>query len=260
LSNDKRFEEKFWDVIGLYLDPPEKALVLCCDEKSQCQALERRQPVLPLGIGHIRTKTYDYVRHGTLSLFAALNYLDRKLISHLATRHRHQEWLTFLKLNDQQNPPDLNVHIIADNCATHKHPRVNKWLQRHPRFHMHHTLTSSSWMNLVERFFAALTPFIAEMSFASTRELGDAIITFLTMRNDNPRRYVWIAKGEDILHKIDVARRVLTAQRNPISETSHYTASGFNRRIDRVVRMISNKSSGSGRHRASRARFLSSPP
>src|ERR1700756_3324927 len=162
ISNDPKFEEKFWDVIGLYLDPPEKALVLCCDEKSQCQALERTQPGLPLGIGHIRTKTDDYVRHGTLSLFAALNYLDGKLITHLAARHRHQEWLAFLKLIDQQSPPDLDIHIIADNYATHKHPRVNTWLQRHPRFHMHYTPTSSSWMNLVERFFGELTPFIGE--------------------------------------------------------------------------------------------------
>src|SRR6202007_1120599 len=145
LSNDKRFEQKFWDVIGLYLDPPEKALVLCCDEKSQCQALERTQPGLPLGIGHIRTKTHDYVRHGTLTLFAALNYLDGKQITHLAARHRHQEWLAFLKLIDQQSPPDLDIHIIADNYATHKHPRVNTWMQRHPRFHMHFTPTSSSW-------------------------------------------------------------------------------------------------------------------
>ena len=221
LSNDKRFEQKFWDVIGLYLDPPEKALVLCCDEKSQCQALERTQPGLPLGIGHIRTKTHDYVRHGTLTLFAALNYLDGKLITHLAARHRHQEWLAFLKLIDQQSPAKLNIHIIADNYATHKHPRVNKWLQRHPRFHMHYTPTSSSWMNLVERFFGELTPFIGEKSFASTRELADAIITFLTARNDNPRRYVWKAKGEDILRKIDAARRALNAQRNLISETSH---------------------------------------
>jgi transposase len=171
LSNDKRFEEKFWDVIGLYLDPPEKALVLCCDEKSQCQALERTQPGLPLGIGHIRTRTHDYVRHGTLTLFAALNDLDGKLITPLAARHRHQEWLAFLKLINRQSPPDLDIHIIADNYATHKHPRVKDWLQRHPRFHMHFTPTSSSWMNLVERFFGDLTPFISAKSFASTREL-----------------------------------------------------------------------------------------
>ena len=165
LSNDKQFEEKFWDVIGLYLDPPDKALVLCCDEKSQCQALERTQPGLPLGIGHIRTKTHDYIRHGTLTLFAALNYLEGKLITRLSPRHRHQEWLAFLKLIDQQSPGDLDIHIIADNYATHKHPQVKKWLERHSRFHMHFTPTSSSWMNLVERFFGDLTAFISEKSF-----------------------------------------------------------------------------------------------
>ena len=123
LSNDKRFEEKFWDVIGLYLNPPDKALVLCCDEKSQCQALERTQPGLPLGIGHIRTKTHDYVRHGTLTLFAALNYLEGKLITRLAPRHRHQEWLAFLKTIDAETPAELDIHIIADNYATHKQSR-----------------------------------------------------------------------------------------------------------------------------------------
>src|ERR1700756_1557410 len=224
LSNDKRFEEKFWDVIGLYLNPPDKALVLCCDEKSQCQALERTQPGLPLGIGHIRTKTHDYVRHGTLTLFAALNYLEGKLITRLAARHRHQEWLAFLKLIDQQSPTELDIHIIADNYATHKHPQVKKWLERHSRFHMHFTPTSSSWMNLVERFFRDLTEFITEKSFASTRELADAIIAFLAARNDNPRRYVWKAKGEDILRKIDAARQARAALQpasNVISETAH---------------------------------------
>ena len=211
LSNDKRFEEKFWDVIGLYLNPPDKALVLCCDEKSQCQALERTQPGLPLGIGHIRTKTHDYVRHGTLTLFAALNYLEGKLITRLAARHRHQEWLAFLKTIDEETPGDLDIHIIADNYATHKHPAVTRWLERHARFHMHYTPTSSSWMNLVERFFRDLTEFISEKSFASTRELADAIIAFLAARNDNPRRYVWKAKGEDILRKIDAARQALSA-------------------------------------------------
>jgi len=224
LSNDKRFEEKFWDVIGLYLNPPDKALVLCCDEKSQCQALERTQPGLPLGIGHIRTKTHDYVRHGTLTLFAALNYLEGKLITRLAARHRHQEWLAFLKTIDEQTPADLDIHIIADNYATHKHPAVTRWLERHSRFHMHYTPTASSWMNLVERFFRDLTEFITEKSFASTRELADAIIAFLAARNENPRRYVWKAKGEDILRKINAARQALAAiqpESNGISETAH---------------------------------------
>ena len=231
LSNDQRFEEKFWDVIGLYLNPPDKALVLCCDEKSQCQALERTQPGLPLGIGHIRTKTHDYVRHGTLTLFAALNYLEGKLITRLAARPRpapgqacHQEWLAFLKTIDDQTPADLDIHIIADNYATHKHPTVTRWLDRHARFHMHYTPTSSSWMNLVERFFRDLTEFITEKSFASTRELADAIIAFLAARNENPQRYVWKAKGEDILRKIDAARQALAALqpvRNAILETAH---------------------------------------
>jgi transposase len=231
LSNDKRFEEKFWDVIGLYLNPPDKALVLCCDEKSQCQALERTQPGLPLGIGHLRTKTHDYVRHGTLTLFAALNYLEGKLIARLAPRPRpapgqacHQEWLAFLKTIDEETPAELDIHIIADNYATHKHPAVTRWLDRHARFHMHYTPTSSSWMNLVERFFRDLTEFITQKSFASTRELADAIIAFLAARNENPRRYVWKAKGEDILRKINAARQALAAVQpdsNAISETAH---------------------------------------
>jgi len=145
LSKDKPFETKFWDVIGLYLDPPEKALVLCCDEKSQCQALERTQPGLPLGVGHVRTRTHDYIRHGTLTLFAALNYLDGKLISRIAKRHRHQEWLAFLKTINREVPADLTLHLIADNYATHKHAKIKAWLAKHPRFHMHFTPTSSSW-------------------------------------------------------------------------------------------------------------------
>jgi transposase len=211
LSKDKQFESKFWDVIGLYLNPPEKALVLCCDEKSQCQALERTQPGLPLGIGHIKTKTHDYIRHGTLTLFAALNYLDGKLITRLAKRHRHQEWLAFLKTIDRETPPDLDIHLIADNYATHKHAEVKRWLAKHPRFHMHFTPTSSSWLNLVERFFRDLTDFIIEKSFASIGELSEAIIGFLAERNQNAKRYVWHAKGEEILRKIEAARRAMAA-------------------------------------------------
>ena len=210
LSKDKHFETKFWDVIGLYLNPPEKALVLCCDEKSQCQALERTQPGLPLGIGHIKTKTHDYVRHGTLTLFAALNYLDGRLITRIAKRHRHQEWLAFLKTIDRQTHSDLDIHLIADNYATHKHDEVKRWLAKHPRFHMHFTPTSSSWLNLVERFFRDLTGYITEKSFASVGELSDAIIAFLAEHNRNAKRYVWHAKGEDILRKVESARRALT--------------------------------------------------
>lgn len=211
LSKDKRFETKFWDVIGLYLDPPDKALVLCCDEKSQCQALERSQPGLPLGIGHVRTRTHDYVRHGTLTLFAALNYLEGKLITRIAKRHRHQEWLAFLKTIDRETPRGLDIHLIADNYATHKHAAVTAWLAKHPRFHMHFIPTSSSWLNLVERFFRDLTDFITEQSFASLADLSDAIIGFLAERNKNARRYMWRAKGEDILRKIAAAMQALSA-------------------------------------------------
>src|SRR5271157_5444492 len=149
LSNDKRFEEKFWDVIGLYLNPPHKALVLCCDEKSQCQALERTQPGLPLGFGHIRTQTHDYIRHGTITLFAALNYLDGKIISRTEPRHTHVEWLRFLKQMDRETPAELELHLIVDNYATHKHAKVRAWLAKRSRFHLHFTPTGSSWLNLV---------------------------------------------------------------------------------------------------------------
>lgn len=211
-SNDAHFEEKFWDVIGLYLNPPEKALVLCCDEKSQCQALERTQPGLPLGIGRIKTVTHDYIRHGTLTLFAALNYLEGKLITTIAEQHRHQEWLAFLKKIHRETPKDLEIHLIADNYATHKHPEVKAWLAKHPRFHMHFTPTSSSWLNLVERFFRDLTDRITAGSFASVKELADTIIAYLAERNQNPKRYVWKAKGEDILRKIQQARQAMIQQ------------------------------------------------
>jgi transposase len=149
LSRDPNFEPKFWDIIGLYLNPPQKALVLCCDEKSQCQALERTQPGLPLGMGHVCTETHDYIRHGTLTLFAALSYLDGKVVSQTAARHTHVEWLKFLKHIDRECPSDVDLHLIVDNYATHKHAEVRAWLAKHPRFHMHFTPTSSSWMNMV---------------------------------------------------------------------------------------------------------------
>jgi transposase len=210
ISRDPRFEEKFWDVIGLYLDPPEKALVLCCDEKSQCQALERTQPGLPLGIGHIRTRTHDYKRHGTITLFAALNYLDGKLITRTERHHTHVEWLRFLRQIDVQTPRTLAIHVIADNYATHKHKRVKAWLARHPRFEMHFTPTSSSWLNLVERFFGELTSdCIRDGSFKNVQELVDSIVEYLAARNETPKRYVWKAKGEEILKKIQRAKQAL---------------------------------------------------
>jgi transposase len=210
VSNDKHFEEKFWDVIGLYLDPPERALVLCCDEKSQCQALERTQPGLPLGLGEIRTKTHDYKRHGTITLFAAMNYLDGKLISRTEERHTHVEWLRFLKQIDRETPKQLDLHLIVDNYCTHKEETVRKWLARQPRFHLHFTPTSSSWLNLVERFFGELTQdVIREGSFTSVRQLVQDIETYLDQRNLNPKPYKWKAKGEEILRKIQRAKDTL---------------------------------------------------
>ena len=210
ISQDPQFERKFWDVIGLYLNPPDKALVLCCDEKSQCQALERTQSGLPLGIGHVRTQTHDYKRHGTITLFAALNYLDGKILSRTEKHHTHVEWLRFLKQIERETPQELELHLIVDNYATHKHQKVRQWLKRHPRVIVHFTPTGSSWMNLVERFFADLTAdCVREGSFASVRELIVAIDEFLAARNEEPKRYVWRAKGEDILRKIEKAKAVL---------------------------------------------------
>ncbi|MGH8626615.1 MAG: IS630 family transposase [Gammaproteobacteria bacterium] len=213
LSRDQHFEAKFWDVIGLYLNPPDRALVLCCDEKSQCQALQRTQPGLPLGIGHIRTRTHDYVRHGTITLFAALSYLDGKIISRIAPRHDNVEWLAFLKKIDRETPADLDLHLIADNYGTHKHPNVERWLAKHPRFHMHFVPTSSSWLNLVERFFRDVSEdTIREGSFNNIRELTQAIETYLAERNLDPKPYRWRAKGADILAKIRRAREMMAKQ------------------------------------------------
>lgn len=225
VSADKNFESKFWDVIGLYLNPPDKALVLCCDEKSQCQALERTQPGLPLGLGHVRTATHDYVRHGTVTLFAALNYLDGKIFRNTAPRHTHREWLAFLKNLDREIPEGLSLHLIIDNYATHKHPKVKSWIkwrnQRHNKTHavarivLHFTPTSSSWMNLVERFFRDLTvDCVRDGSFASVQELIAAIESYLLQRDLAPKRYVWKAQGQAILEKIHRAKAALVAQNN----------------------------------------------
>jgi len=215
VSTDPHFEEKFWDVIGLYLDPPERSLVLCCDEKSQCQALERTQPCLPLGVGEIRTRTHDYKRHGTITLFTALNYLNGKLIARTEARHTHLEWLRFLKQIERETPKELELHLILDNYSTHKNQKVRQWLSRHPRFHLHFTPTSSSWMNLVERFFGELTQeVIREGSFSSVRALVSDIETYLAERNLDPKPYKWRAKGEEILRKIRRARQTLEAQKD----------------------------------------------
>lgn len=225
VSTDPDFEEKFWDVVGLYLDPPDRALVLCCDEKSQCQALERTQPGLPLGIGDIRTRTHDYIRHGTITLFAALDYIEGKIFRQVAPGHTHAEWLAFLKHLDREAPDGLALHLIIDNYATHKHPAVKSWIrwrnQRHAKRHgcerviLHFTPTSSSWMNLVERFFRDLTEdVIREGSFAHVDELVADIEAYLLERDLNPKRYVWKAEGAQILAKIHRARKALEAARN----------------------------------------------
>ena len=208
LSNDPEFEKKFWDVIGLYLDPPAKALVLCCDEKSQCQALERTQLGLPLAPKRPRTMTHDYTRHGTITLFAALDAMKGKLIARTEARHTHVEWLRFLKQIDRETPEELDVHLIQDNYATHKHPKVKAWLARHPRFKSHFTPTSSSWMNLVERFFLT-ADVIRSGSFASIGELVRDIEAYLSDRNAAPKPYTWKAEGAAILEKINRARVAL---------------------------------------------------
>jgi transposase len=210
LSNDPQFEEKFWDVIGLYLDPPVNALVLCCDEKSQCQALERTQLSLPLARKHPRTMTHDYRRHGTTTLFAALAHATGTVIARTETSHTHVEWLRFLKQIDRETPRDLDLHLIADNYATHKHPKVRVWLDRLPRFKMHFTPTSSSWLNLVERFFADLTgDVIRSGSFGSVNELVRDIQAYLANRNASPKPYIWRAQGAEILARIKRARAAL---------------------------------------------------
>ena len=226
LSNDGQFEVKFWDIIGLYLDPPVRAVVLCCDEKSQCQALERSQPGLPLGQGHIATRTHDYYRHGTVTLFAALNYLNGKILAERALRHRHQEWLKFLRKIDVEVSPELEVHLVLDNYATHKHPAVLSWLAKRPRFHLHFTPTSASWLNLVERFFRDLSQdVVLPGSFGGVPELVAAIWSYLEERNLRPKRYEWRAEGQVILEKLRRARQALAQQLNLIKdtcETLHY--------------------------------------
>ena len=210
VSNDPHFVEKLTDVVGLYLNPPEHALVLSVDEKSQIQALDRTQPTLPLKKGRCGTMTHDYVRNGTTTLFAALEMAEGKLIGTCMPRHRHQEWIKFLKQIDQETPANLDLHLIVDNYATHKHPRVKAWLKRHPRFHMHFTPTSSSWANMVERWFREITDKrIRRGAFRSVEQLIATIQDYIAQHNQNPKSFVWTAKVEDILAKVRRARDVL---------------------------------------------------
>lgn len=210
LSNDPQFTEKLEDIVGLYLAPPEHGLVLCCDEKSQIQALDRTQPGLPMKKGRAQTMTHDYKRNGTTTLFAALNVLDGQVIGHCQSRHTHAEWLKFLRKIDRHTPKDRPLHLIADNYATHKHPEVKVWLAKHPRFHIHFTPTSASWLNMVERFFRSITVDRLRCGvFHSVADLEKAIAGYINRYNKNPKPFVWTAKANDILEKVVRARTTL---------------------------------------------------
>ena len=210
LSNDPRFEEKLVDVVGLYLNPPDKAVLLCMDEKSQIQALDRTQPGLPMKRGRAGTMTHDYKRNGTTTLFAALNVLDGTVIGECLPRHRHAEFLKFLRRIDREVPKGLQIHLILDNYATHKHDEVGVWLSRHSRFHLHFTPTSSSWLNLVERWFRDLTDkAIRRGVFYSVPNLIAAIEAYLNAHNDRPHAFVWTATAEEILEKVRRGRVAL---------------------------------------------------
>jgi len=210
LSNDPHFVEKMVDIVGLYLNPPEHALVICADEKSQIQALDRTQPSLPMYPGRCGTLTHDYKRHGTTTLFAALELAEGRLIGTCMPRHRHQEWIRFLSLIDRETPSELTIHLIADNYATHKHPKVQAWLKRHPRFRVHFIPTSSSWLNLVERWLREITDKrIRRSAFRSVDELVAAIMDYIAEHNSHPHSFTWTAKAQDILDKIRRARAVL---------------------------------------------------
>lgn len=210
LSRDPKFLEKLTDVVGLYLNPPEKALVLCVDEKSQIQALDRTQPGLPLKKGRCGTRTHDYKRNGTTTLFAALELAQGKVIGQCFARHRHQEFLRFLKRLDVEFPIPMKLHLVMDNYGTHKHPRVQSWLQRHPRFVPHFVPTSASWLNLVERWFGELTgKRIRRGAFVSVADLVAAIEEYLVAWNTNPKPFIWTATVESIMEKLARCKQTL---------------------------------------------------
>lgn len=210
LSNDARFTEKLTDVVGLYLNPPERAIVLCVDEKSQIQALDRTQASLPMKKGRAGTLTHDYKRNGTTTLFAALSMLDGRVVGQCLPRHRHQEFLKFLRHLDREFPRELELHLIVDNYRTHKHKNVDAWLAKHPRFHLHFTPTSSSWLNLVERWFRELTEKALRRGvFHSVPDLIEAIEAFLAAHNEDPKPFVWTASADAILAKVGRCKAVL---------------------------------------------------
>jgi len=215
ISRDPQFVEKLEDIVGLYLTPPEHAIVLCSDEKSQIQALDRTQPGLALKKGRASTMTHDYKRHGTTTLFAALNVLDGQVIAQCQQQHRHVEWLKFLKKIDRETPKKKKLHLIADNYATHKHPVVKAWLEKYPRFVMHFTPTSASWLNMVERFFRDITTErLRRGVFTSVPELITAINEYVGHHNIKPKPFIWTAKAKDILQKVIRANERLSSKQN----------------------------------------------
>ncbi len=210
VSNDPHFEEKLRDVVGLYLNPPDNALVFSADEKTSIQALDRTQPSLPMVKGRCGTLTHDYKRNGTTTLFAAIELGYGEVIATCMRRHRHQEWIKFLRMIDEQTPQELELHIIADNYAAHKHEKVQRWLKRHPRFHMHFIPTSSSWLNIIERFFRRLDcKRLKRGAFQNVPQLIDAIMEFIEAHNEEPSPIVWTAAADAILEKVGRARAAL---------------------------------------------------
>ncbi len=215
VSRDPRFAEKLEDIVGLYLSPPEHALVLCVDEKSQVQALDRTQPGLPLKKRRAQTMMHDYKRNGTTTLFAALNVLNGQVIGQCQQRHTHAEWLKFLRKIDRETPKDKTLHLIADNYATHKHPVVQEWLNKHPRFHMHFTPTSASWLNMVERFFRDITVNrLRRGVFASVPDLVAAIDEYVAHHNTKPKPFIWTKSAADILQRVIRANARLSSKQN----------------------------------------------
>jgi transposase len=213
ISNDPHFVEKVHDIVGLYMNPPEKALVLSVDEKSQIQALDRTQPGLPMKPGRKGTMTHDYKRHGTTTLFAALNMMTGDVIGKCYQKHRSKEFLSFLKKIDNETPQELDIHIVLDNYATHKTALIRKWLDKHPRFHFHFTPTSASWLNMIERFFSELTTKAVRRGvFHSVEELKKAIMAFLKQHNDDPKIYVWTKDAGTILAKVAKCKEALVAE------------------------------------------------
>jgi transposase len=215
VSRDPKFVEKLEDIVGLYMAPPEHAIVLCCDEKSQVQALDRTQPGLPMKPGRAATMTHDYKRHGTTTLFAAMSTLDGCIISRCEQHHRHTEWLAFLRQIDRETPKDKSLHLICDNYATHKHPKVQEWLAKHARFHVHFTPTSASWLNMVERFFRDLTTErLRNGVFRSVPELIAAIEEYIALHNTDPKPFIWTANAHDVLAKVMRANSRLSSKQN----------------------------------------------